>query len=531
MSEKGQSSLSQILPTVTQMIPTSDHKLPSHPKSCQELKGTAPKNPSDHYTIGEGTLNEGMVHCDTDNLESLVKDPKAVSFIQWQDKKQHTYPWTESMTSNVQKIMESQGSIDQTLATMSTKIAATNTLVEQVASMQEKISQALATTSKIIHMLAEKNDEMLRNQEALSKKLSSLSKVADGIVQEVAHVKWSAKEMQERLTLTGDDIYQLVKHLTTNQNSISATLHAIAMNTIHSNDQSDIHAAQETLKKETDMLKRLVHKTEKAFPPSSVDQEMVLQPIEGYYPTSCQSIKIKQPQSKSGMYTLYDSEGNGKKVFCHFDLCNTPGHWTQVAFLNMSSPTQSCPSGLTLYSEKGVRACGRSGLQANCQSLKFPALSTFKQVCGRIIGYQFGKTDGFSGDNISAPYVDGVSLTYGSPRKHIWSFAAVQFLSMYHWCPCVGGLYSSTSNIIGSDYFCETGYHGNPEAMLYTDNPLWDGKGCTNDEAPCCQIKGIPWFHKYLDTPTTDFIELRLCGRQIPAISNTPLTLYEIYVK
>ena len=529
-SERGQSSLSQILPTVTQMIPTSDDKLSTHPKSCQELKGMDPRSPSGHYTTGEGTGNAGVVYCDTDNFDSQVKNTKALPSTHWQDEKQHTYTWTESMASNVQKIMENQESIKQTLATISTKVSTTNTFVEQVAKIQEKISQALATASEVIHALAEKNRELLRNQESLSKKLNTLSKVADSIIQEVAHVQWSSKEVQERLTLTGDT-YQLVKYLAINQNSISETLHAIVISTLSSNNQSSTNAGQKTLKKEANMVKRLVQKTEKMFAPSLSNEEVLLQPIEGYYPSSCKSIKIKQPLSKSGMYMLYDSGGKSKKVFCHFDLCNTPGHWTQVAYLNMSNPTQSCPRGLSLYSKKGVRACGRSGLQANCQSIKFPIISPFQQVCGRIIGYQFGKTDGFSGDNISAPYIDGVSLTYGSPRKHIWSFAAVQFLSMYHWCPCVGGLYSSTSNIIGSDYFCETGYHGNAEAMLYTDNPLWDGKGCTNDEAACCQVKGIPWFHKYLDTPTTDFIELRLCGRQSPAINNTPLTLYEIYMK
>ena len=529
-NEKGQSSLSQILPTATQMIPTSD-QVSSLPKSCQEIKGTAPSNPSGHYTTDGGGGNAGVVYCDTVNIDSQVKIPKALPSTHWQEEKQHMHPWTESIGSYVRQIMGNQESIKQTLDAVSTKIAATNTFVEQVASMEEKISQALATASEVIHALVEKNKELLKNQESLSKKLSSMSKVVDKIIQDVAKIQWSSNEVQERLALTGDDTYQLVKQLATNQNTISETLYAIATSTINFSKHPSIITAQDTLGKETNTLQRLVQKTEKTFAPSSSDEEVLLQPIEGYYPSSCQSVKIKHPLSKSGTYTLYNSEGQRRNVFCHFDLCNTPGHWTQVAFLNMSNSTQTCPSGLTLYSQKGVRACGRTGSQANCHSMKFPIISPFQQVCGRIIGYQFGKTDGFSGDNISAPYVDGVSLTYGSPRKHIWSFAAVQFLSMYHWCPCVGGLYSSTSDIIGSDYFCETGYHGTPESMLYTDNPLWDGKGCTNDEALCCQVSGIPWFHKHLDTTTTDFIELRLCGRQAPAINNTPLTLYEIYVK
>ena len=54
----------------------------------------------------------------------------------------------------------------------------------------------------------------------------------------------------------------------------------------------------------------------------------------------------------------------------------------------------------------------------------------YSQVCGRIIGYQFGGTQAFryviegNPQTINDPYVDGVSLTYGSPRQHIWTFAA-----------------------------------------------------------------------------------------------------------
>ena len=47
----------------------------------------------------------------------------------------------------------------------------------------------------------------------------------------------------------------------------------------------------------------------------------------------------------------------------------------------------------------------------------------YSQVCGRIIGYQVGHPQAlFSNLNIiDGSYVDGVSLTYGSPRQHIWT--------------------------------------------------------------------------------------------------------------
>lgn len=527
--DEGHNDLSQILTKVAQMISTND-KLSSLPKSCQEIKGTTPSSPSGHYTVDRRTGNEAVIYCDMDNLGSQECVRTTLPITCWPTEiPDHSAPLMSSIT---QLIAGNQESLEQSLVTLSTTVAATNIFIEQVAGMQEKISQALITASAAANTLAEQNKELVKNQKSMSKKLDSITKVTDKIIQEIANGQWTLKEVKERMTSTGDATYQLAKQLATNQKVINQTLTAIATSTMSVSNKSSTTGAQQTVAKEAKTPRRVILKTERTVSSSEPDDEDFLsRPIEGYYPSSCQSIKLKDPSSNSGVYTLYDSGGKQTREYCYFDLCNTPGHWKRVAFLNMSNATHSCPSGFTLYSERGVRACGRSGSQASCKSVKFSITSPFQQVCGRVIGYQFGNTDGFSGDNISAPYVDGVSLTHGSPRRHIWSFAAVQFLSMYHWCPCVGGLYASTSDIISSDYFCETGYHGTPEPTLYVDNPLWDGRGCTNDEAPCCQVHGIPWFHKYLATPTTDFIELRLCGRQTPAINNTPLSLYEIYVK
>ena len=82
---------------------------------------------------------------------------------------------------------------------------------------------------------------------------------------------------------------------------------------------------------------------------------------------------------------------------------------------------------------------------------------------------------------------------------------------------------------VGSDFYCESGSNGETVSeILYTSDPLWDGKGCVGNEIFCCQKPDIPWFHKVLDTPTTHSVELRICGYQD---EDTPLSLYEIYVK
>ena len=62
------------------------------------------------------------------------------------------------------------------------------------------------------------------------------------------------------------------------------------------------------------------------------------------------------------------------------------------------------------------------------------------QVCGRIIGYQLGQPEAFYlGRELNQRYVDGVSLTYGSPRQHIWTFANAldEYPHRYNLkCPC-----------------------------------------------------------------------------------------------
>ena len=73
---------------------------------------------------------------------------------------------------------------------------------------------------------------------------------------------------------------------------------------------------------------------------------------------------------------------------------------------------------------KPNRLCGKSTDGSRCDSVKFSTSGL--QVCRRIVGYQLGSPDAFrcSDCNINKAYVDGISIIYGSPRKHIWTLAA-----------------------------------------------------------------------------------------------------------
>ena len=210
--------------------------------------------------------------------------------------------------------------------------------------------------------------------------------------------------------------------------------------------------------------------------------------------------------------------------------------WTRVAYLNMTNPSEQCPSGFKLYNQNGVRACGRPDGNGCLSSVQFPVGMTYSEVCGRVTGYQYWGPDAFSSHrSINDAYVEGVSLTHGSPRKHIWSFAAGyrRSPSSSGNCPCSTSSGRSPPSFVGNNYYCETGYtgQGTPPQELFSE-PLWDGKGCSSEEAQCCQAAGIPWFHKRLSTTTNDYIELRVCASN-PSSNNEdiPVGYYEIYVK
>ena len=121
----------------------------------------------------------------------------------------------------------------------------------------------------------------------------------------------------------------------------------------------------------------------------------------------------------------------------------------------MSDPSQQCPSPWQKITTPH-RVCRRS-TGASCEGHTYSTGSEqYDQVCGRIIGYQIGTPDAFTGAGglIDSNYLDGVSLMHGSPRQHIWSFAAgvdegnSRPSFSYDRCACVAG--STNGNRIPS---------------------------------------------------------------------------------
>ena len=167
-------------------------------------------------------------------------------------------------------------------------------------------------------------------------------------------------------------------------------------------------------------------------------------------------------------------------------------------------------------------------------------------MCGRVVRYRFGSTDavdtgfGSNHNNLNADYVDGVSITRGSPHQHVWTLMAAHSESINHTrpfllCPCNNGSTIEVQSFIGNNYFCEAGNIFNnalSPRVLYSSDPLWDGKNCCSAEELCCTVPGLPWFHRdYGNTTTTDYLELRVCADQETTDEDAPVSFYNIYVQ
>ena len=269
---------------------------------------------------------------------------------------------------------------------------------------------------------------------------------------------------------------------------------------------------------------------------------------------SCNNISEGNP---SGYYYIRNNiTGNYALNYCDMNrtsCCGKTGGWMRVANIDMTDPNQQCPLGLEIWRHPynttfNLRLCDRTPRVPSTQhfsgnSTTFPVNGVrYSRVCGKIKAYQFSLVNAFSwyairGPNqttIDVPYVDGISLTHGSPRQHIWSFAAgIQEATSLHAtsrCPCAGAS-GVVPPFVGQDYFCDSGVRDQVTyGITYLQDPLWDGQGC-GAYSSCCTFNSPPWFCKQLPQATTDDIELRMCGDHFVTDEATPLELVEIYIQ
>ncbi len=259
-----------------------------------------------------------------------------------------------------------------------------------------------------------------------------------------------------------------------------------------------------------------------------------------YAATSCQQIAKLKPQAESGRYWIQVSN-QPAQIFCSMNNTDCGGGvWTRVANVDMTIPSHKCPSGLeTITSPK--RSCRKRVDTGTSRTWFSNYQIPYSKVCGKLIGYQKSSPDAFMAYHnnraltIDGCYADGALLSYDySPRKHIWTFTAMQDESAknrFYGCRCGSNAFDGSIPLfVKDDFFCETGVNRGSRhirGQYHVENPLWDGKGCGTFPSGCEGTRS-PWFVKEYSFSINSQIELRLCTDE--PRSDEDVVVEQIYI-
>ena len=153
------------------------------------------------------------------------------------------------------------------------------------------------------------------------------------------------------------------------------------------------------------------------------------------------------------------------QVYCDMELeCGDhKGGWMRIYDLD-TTRGDDCPSIWTKITTP-IAACIAPNSNAGCYSTNFSTLSvSYSRICGMAVGYQKNYCDAFAGFSvndylINGPYVDGISITYSSPRKHLWTYAiglGDRSNTPAFNCPCAQYLGPLPPSFVHDNYYCES---------------------------------------------------------------------------
>ena len=167
----------------------------------------------------------------------------------------------------------------------------------------------------------------------------------------------------------------------------------------------------------------------------------------------------------------------------------------------------------------------------------FPGIS-YNMTAGYVRGYQKGTTNGFQGsqyNGINGPYVDGVSITLGYPRKHVWTYAIGYSEDEYapnNNCPCAVTPGPDPPSFVGEHYYCQSGSPSYSSSnSYYTNATLWQGTGCTNSRDNCCAIVELPFFYREFVIRQHESIEVRICSSNDYSQQAVLIDKVQLYIK
>lgn len=256
----------------------------------------------------------------------------------------------------------------------------------------------------------------------------------------------------------------------------------------------------------------------------------------------------KASRGRSGYYWIKTTDVY--QVYCDMELeCgDQKGGWMKIYSFD-TSLGYPCPVGW--HKDQTLKLC-RGNTLAGCYSAYFPTYNAhYKRVCGMVKGYQKGTMNGFyptsfflGKDNSITPvtasasidgvYVDGISITLGNPRKHVWTYAAgLSDNGKYPCCNCPCAKYPGPlpPTFVQEHYYCESGNtEGALSSTFYKNDILWDGKSCAKYNS-CCSYPGMPWFFRIFPKCVQGDFEVRICTDQNYHDEGVLVEAMEIYIQ
>ena len=242
--------------------------------------------------------------------------------------------------------------------------------------------------------------------------------------------------------------------------------------------------------------------------------------------STCNSTTRLSLQVVAGFYELRNSNESFALLHCSPAIENKHDGLRKVADLNanITGTNTQCPPGFELI-QNPFFFCRTIMNGSGCTSVNYSVGGLpYSYVTGKIIARQFLNPDEFAHTllpqnrekELDNNYVDGVSLTYGNLRNHIWTFAAGIVANNISCGRCHADY---IPEFIGNNFSCEINDMCNSN-ITYCNDPLWDGNQCV----------GSATFHRELLEPTSEDIEMRVCRDQDNNDEDILLTLVELYV-
>ena len=168
-----------------------------------------------------------------------------------------------------------------------------------------------------------------------------------------------------------------------------------------------------------------------------------------------------------------------------------------------------------------------------CTSFSFRPKESYRAVCGTAAAYAYGSPDGFgyihsTTETIDQAYVDGISITHGLPRRHLFTYAATLWWGN---CPCKGERLGPA--FVGNNSYCGEQVLAPEEKWKrkwYANNKLWQvATGCIDFD---CVNDFRPWFSvETTNGATSDPVEIRSCHDQDYPDEAIGIAHLEIYVR